>query len=92
MDTNLLLVQELRNSFRNGFSVPELIKYVEMNLGYKSAIETVSYFIKAFGLTTKDSMDIMSYSSFGGGQLSDQDLEDVLKPLIEANRYKWDRA
>jgi hypothetical protein len=78
------LIDRMRELARQGKSVSEIIDDLRSSLGMDRGFSVLilRYFMRAFKLTLREAREIEGYSSMGGGAISNEDLDALLRPLI----------
>ena len=55
-------------------------------------IDVVRYFREAFGLTLAQAKPIADWFAYGGGEMADAVLQELMGPRIESTRGSWETA
>jgi len=86
------VVQRLRAMAQEGRTVPELLREITNQLSSSSLhpLLLAKYMREAFGLSLLEVKPIGGWSLGGCGELSDDQLDELLMPGILANRDWWE--
>ena len=91
---NPTLVAVLRDMARQGSSVPDMLREIIRQLAPQPAqtLTCAKYLRDAFGSSLHEVKPIGGWSADGNGELSDANLDQLIRPAIIRNRSRWDEA
>ena len=87
---NELIVSKMHSMCSNGQSIARICEYVWQCLGLETgnSFSVVRYFWKGFGLSLQDARMIEASPICGGGAISEEALEQLLRPKMDAYLVK----
>ena len=86
------IVLRLRTLAQEGRTVPELLRDIptRLNLTKIHVLLLLKYMQEAFDLSLLEVKPIGGWSLEGDGELSDDRLNELIMPAIDANRANWE--
>jgi len=84
-------IQSLKTMAAEGRSIAEMVNSARSANGSSvlHAVEVLSYFREAFGLTLAQVKPIADWLAYGGGEAAESALHDLVWPGIEWRREYW---
>jgi hypothetical protein len=92
------LIHDLRQMVKNGASVSQLVDEIrsrlstsrQMSIPSGSPFVPILYFVKAFHLGINEAKELGHWSRYLAGHCNDEQIDDVVMPLILSKQASWD--
>lgn len=85
------IVLEVRKQYLSGHSVPELVAFLQngLRLSRDQRLTVYRYLSECFKLPVSSLVRIGGWQGFSEGTQTDKEIDDILRPAIQAEEKNW---